>query len=104
MGEAQKQEAQNRASGLGALLGYVNGLGVGIAYSLLRSQTETISLPLAGLGVGLAAMTASDVPLVLARVSNPKTWGLSGWVSDLIPHVIYGLVTVLTYEALRDEE
>lgn len=101
-GNAQKPEVQNRESGVGALLGYVNGVGVGVIYGLLRAQTKDVSMPLAGIGVGLAAMAASDVPLVASGVSDPKTWGLSGWLSDLIPHLIYGLVTVAAYEALSD--
>jgi hypothetical protein len=47
-------------------------------------------------------MAASDVPMVALKVSNPKTWGVSGWLSDLVPHLIYGLVTVATVEALSD--
>ena len=97
------QQAKNRESGLGALLGYVNGLGTGVVYGLLRSQSETVPLPLAAIGVGLAAMVASDVPLIVSRVSNPKSWGVSGWAADLIPHLIYGLVTVVTYESLTAE-
>jgi hypothetical protein len=100
-GEKQDQTAQNRESGLGALLGYVNGLGTGVVYGLVRSQLEEVPIPLASIGVGLTAMAASDVPLIALRVSNPKTWGVSGWLSDVIPHLIYGLVTVSTYEALR---
>ena len=91
---SQDETAQNRESGLGALLGYVNGLGMGVAYGLLRSQLDELPLPLAGIGVGLLAMAASDVPLVALKVSNPKTWGISGWAADVIPHLIYGLVTV----------
>lgn len=98
----QDQTAQNRQSGLGALLGYVNGLGTGVAYSLLRAQSDEVSLALAGTLVGLAAMAASDVPLVVLKASDPKTWGVSGWLSDLIPHLIYGFVTVATYEALSN--
>jgi hypothetical protein len=45
-------------------------------------------------------MAASDVPLVSLKVTNPRTWGLSGWLSDAIPHLIYGIVTVATYEAI----
>lgn len=101
-GGSQDQTAQHRESGLGALFGYVNGLGTGIAYGLLREQFDEVPLPLATIGVGLAAMAASDVPLIALRVSNPKTWGISGWFSDLIPHLIYGLVTASTYEALRN--
>lgn len=24
-----------------------------------------------------------------------NSWGASGWVADIVPHVIYGLVTVI---------
>ena len=102
---AQDEKAQNRESGLGALLGYVNGLGVGALYGLLRSQVdEDVSLPLMGVLVGASAMAASDVPLVSLKVSNPKTWGVSGWASDAIPHLIYGLVTAGVYQLLADNE
>lgn len=95
----QDAQAQNRESGLGALLGFVNGLGVGALYGLFRSQTKHVSLPLASLGVGALAMAASDIPLIGLRVSDPKSWGVSGWASDAIPHFIYGMTTVLVYEA-----
>jgi hypothetical protein len=98
----EDETAQNRASGLGALLGYMNGLGMGLIYGLLRSQREEVSIPLASIGVGLAAMAASDIPLVTLKVSNPKTWGVSGWAADIIFHLIYGLATVTTFEALRN--
>lgn len=97
---AQDQAAQNRESGLGALLGYVNGLGTGVLYGLVRSRFDSIPVPLAAPLVGLTAMAASDIPLVSLRLTNPKTWGLSGWLSDAIPHLIYGIVTVATYEAI----
>ncbi|TMB90608.1 MAG: hypothetical protein E6J44_02235 [Chloroflexi bacterium] len=99
---SEDQTAQNRESGLGALLGYVNGLGVGVAYGLLRSRQDDIPIPLAGIGVGLAAMAASDIPLIALRVSNPKTWELSGWAADAIPHLVYGLVTAIVYDALTN--
>jgi len=84
---SQDPATQNRESGLGALLGYVNGLGAAIAYGLLRTRLKRVSIPLAGIGVAL-------------RVSNPKTWGFAGWAADIIPHLVYGLVTLITYEAL----
>jgi hypothetical protein len=37
-------------------------------------------------------------------MSNPKTWGFAGWAAEIIPHFIYGLVTVITYEALYSAE
>lgn len=97
---SNNQSAQNRESGLGCLLGYGNGLGTRVIYGILRSQFEEVPAQLAAPLVGLTAMAASDVPLVALRVSNPKTWGISGWLTDTIPHLIYGIVTVATYEAL----
>ena len=97
---SKDQSAQNRESGLGALLGYVNGLGTGVIYGILRSRFDEIPAPLAAPLVGLTAMVASDVPIVALRVGNPKTWGISSWLADTIPHLLYGIVTVATYEAL----
>lgn len=94
------EKAQNRQSGLGALFGYMTGLGVGVAYGLLRVGMDAPSNPLAGIGTGLAAMAASDIPIAMSGVSDPKTWSTADWASDVIPHLIYGLVTVATYEAV----
>ncbi len=96
----QDQKAQSRETGIGALLGYMNGLGVGAAYGALRTQMNGKSIPLTGIAIGLISMTASDIPLVALKISNPKTWGVSGWASDVIPHLIYGLITASAYEAL----
>jgi hypothetical protein len=75
---SKDQSAQNRESGLGALLGYVNGLGIGVIYGMIRSRSDEIPSPLSAALVGLTAMAASDIPMVALRVSNPKTWGISG--------------------------
>lgn len=98
---SEDQTAQNRESGLGALLGYVNGLGTGALYGIIRSQFDEMPLLLAAPLVGLTAMAASDIPLVSLRVTDPKTWGVSGWLADAIPHLVYGIVTVATHEALK---
>lgn len=92
--------AQNRASSLGALLGYLTGLGVGGLYGLCRSGVKKLPLPLGGVGVGLTAMAASDTPLITFGITHPKDWGTSGWAADIIPHLIYGFVTTAAYEAL----
>lgn len=50
--------------------------------------------------VGLGAMAASDLPIALTGVSDPATWSTTDWLSDVIPHLVYGLVTVEVYEAI----
>lgn len=99
-GESESEKRQHRESGIGALFGYLTGLGVGTAYGSLRPAIATVPTPIAGVGIGLVAMATSDAPIVALRVSDPKTWGVSGWLSDIIPHLIYGLVTAYVYEAI----
>jgi hypothetical protein len=93
-----RQTAQQRASGLGALLGYATGLGVGTAYGVLRLGLPSVPVPLAGILLGATAMAASDVPKL--DVTDPAEWGTSGWLADIIPHLAYGLVTAAVYEGL----
>jgi hypothetical protein len=93
------QTAQNRKSGLGALMGYVTGLGVGTAYGLIRPRLGDVSIPFAAVGLGLAAMAGSDVPATALGVTDPTTWPASSWLSDAVPHLAYGLVTAVAYEA-----
>jgi hypothetical protein len=33
-------------------------------------------------------------------VTAPATWLLNSWVSDLVPHLSYGLMTPVAYDAL----
>ena len=95
------EEAGNRRSAAGALLGYALGVGLGAAYGLVRSSAGGPALlPLAGLGVGLAAMTAADGAYALSGASDPREWSTADWVSDLIPHLVYGMVTVAAYEVV----
>ena len=39
-------------------------------------------------------MAGSDVPAVATGATDPKTWGTSGWLADIVPHAIYGLLTL----------
>lgn len=93
-------KGDNRKSAIGALLGYLTGLQVGMLYGLARSRMRRVPALVAGIGVGLAAMAASDVPSTLAGVTKPATWGASGWAADVVPHLAYGVVTAAAYEAI----
>ncbi len=97
---ATGSQANNRRSAAGALLGYALGIGLGGAYGLVRPGLGQMSTPLAGVTVGLAAMTAADASYAVTGASDPKTLTVTDWISDLLPHIIYGLVTVATYETI----
>lgn len=93
--------AEQRRSGLGSLMGYVVGLGVGAGYGLVRPIAKS-SLALDGAALGLAAMLASDAPSVALGKTNPATWGFAGWAADVVPHLAYGLVAAVVYAAFTD--
>ncbi|MDQ3302642.1 MAG: hypothetical protein M3518_04750 [Actinomycetota bacterium] len=97
----EDETAQNRKSGLGALSGYVVGLGVGTAYGLVRPHLGDVSIPLAGLGLALVAMAGADVPAATLGVTAPATWPVSTWMMDFGFHLPYGLVTAVAYEAFN---
>ena len=79
-----------------------SGLGVATLYGALRPHLRWIPVPVAGIALGLAAMAASDVPISMSGVSDPATWAPEDWAADLIPHLIYGLVTAVAYDAFAE--
>ncbi len=97
------ERAGNRRTGIGSLMGYVTGLGVGTLYGALRVFTNKVPIPVAGLGLGAAAMAGSDVPIAALGVSDPRTWTRVDWLSDAVPHLAYGIVTAIAYDALTRE-
>lgn len=90
---------QHRTHGLGSLLGYVTGLGVGAAYGAVRSHVS-LPTPAAAVLLGGAVMAGSDVPATALGVTDPTEWPTSSWVADIIPHLTYGAVTAMSFSAL----
>ncbi len=92
----------NRLSGLGPLLGLATGVGIGAAYGAVTELTGRPH-PFAGAAaVGAAAMAGTSAPMALLGVSDPREWGAEAWLADAIPHLAYGAVTGLTYDAMHD--
>jgi hypothetical protein len=98
-GDDDRTEA--RRGGLGTLLGYATGAGVGVAALFLGERAGRGGLLGRGLALGAAAMAASMVPMTAQGLTDPREWGLEGWVSDAVPHAAYGLAAVAALRALR---
>jgi hypothetical protein len=96
--EAKKAES-NRLTGAGALMGYAVGLGLGALYGALRSEVEHLPTPVAAAGLSLAAMAGGDGPAIALGATKPGEWSLASWLSDIVPHAIYGIVTAAAFEA-----
>lgn len=79
-------------------MGHATGTGVALVYALLRGRTGSIPTPLAGVALAIAAMAVGDLPPILSGTTDPRRWGARGWLSDLVPHLVYGLVTAGAYD------
>jgi uncharacterized membrane protein len=100
-----KARRRNRIAGLGPLAGIGTGVGVGAVAGLLRSAGVRLPTAIGGPLLGAAAMLASDAPLALLGISDPRRWSAVDWVSDAVPHLVYGVTTHATLvAAARAEE
>lgn len=99
-------ERENRLEGLGPLLGsgvgVVVGAGVGAVHRFLSRRGRRVPTPVAVVLVAAAAMALSDVPLKVFGLSDPTTWSAKDWTSDIVPHLVYGVVTVATVRAASE--
>ncbi|SDY14908.1 hypothetical protein SAMN05444365_101839 [Micromonospora pattaloongensis] len=94
-----EQQASNRRSGLGPLLGYGIGLTTSVAFALL-TKGRRVPLPVAAVLLGAAAMVAANTPLTALGVTNPRRWSRNDWLSDIGPHLAYGLASAATWNRL----
>jgi hypothetical protein len=90
----------NRRTGLGSLSGLVTGVGVGAAFGLLRRFGVRLPLPVGAVVTGLTAMAVTDGSMAALKVTDPRTWSGTDWLSDVVPHLVYGAVTYATLRAL----
>jgi hypothetical protein len=97
-GEGETRD--NRLAGLGPLSGAATGVGVGVLFGLFRWAGFRLPGPVGAVVVGGTAMAAADLSMTGLGVTNPKEWGAAGWLSDALPHVAYGAVTVATLHGL----
>jgi hypothetical protein len=83
----------NRISGLGALTGYAAGIGMGLILGLAYALGWRPALPVSALVATVLALVGTNGPMTVLGVTDPRTWGLVGWISDLIPHFGYGVLS-----------
>ncbi len=90
----------NRISGLGALTGYAAGIGIGVIFGLAYSLGWRPGWLVATMAATVGALVGTNGPMVALGVTDPRGWGMLGWISDLIPHFGYGVVTALVLHYL----
>lgn len=97
---SDSEAAVNRRTGIGSLLGYANGLGVGAVYGILRPLLRRVPVAIGALAAGAAVMALSDVPASRSGATDTKTWSAADWTADVIPHALFGLALALSFDAL----
>jgi hypothetical protein len=96
-GEGETRD--NRVQGLGPLTGLVAGVGVGVLAGLARAAGLRTT-PLVGTALTTAGvLVAANGPMTALGITDPRTWSATDWVSDLVPHLAYGVVVRTTMDA-----
>ncbi|MFC4149695.1 hypothetical protein ACFO0M_25895 [Micromonospora mangrovi] len=95
-----EDRAANRRAGLGPLLGYGTGIAAGAAFGLLAARRR-LPVPVAVGLLGGGVMAVSDGSMTVLGVTDPRRWGRAGWLSDIVPHLAYGMAAAATWWRLR---
>jgi hypothetical protein len=82
--------AANRSAGLGPLLGYLAAVGASLAFVGVTGRRRP-PLPVAAAALGATAMLTADGPMAALGVTDPRRWSRVDWLSDLVPHLAYGV-------------
>ncbi|WP_448615231.1 hypothetical protein [Modestobacter sp. URMC 112] len=91
----------NRVQGLGALTGIVAGIGIGVLVGLARAAGFR-SRPLVGTAlITGGVLVATNGPMTVLGVTDPRTWSATDWTSDIVPHVAYAAVVETTMDAFQ---
>lgn len=96
----QGDDRDNRVSALGALTGIAAGVGTGVLLGVARAAGFRPGGALTAAAATAAVLVASNGPMTAVGVTDPRSWGATDWVSDLIPHVAYAATTAAVLEAL----
>jgi hypothetical protein len=92
---------QNRLQGLGPLTGLVAGVGVGVLTGLARAAGLR-SQPLVGTALTtVGVLIGANGPMTVLGITDPRTWSATDWISDVVPHLAYGMVVKTTMDAFE---
>ena len=91
----QGETRDNRVEALGALSGLVSGIGVGGLVGLARASGVRTGTLL----TTLIVLVSTNGPMTVLGITDPRTWSRADWISDVVPHLAYGVVVTTTLDA-----
>ena len=93
------EKRSNRVQGLGPITGLAAGVGIGVVVGLVRAAGYR-SQPLVGtLLTTLGVLVATNGPMTVLGITDPRTWSATDWASDVVPHLAYAAVVKTTMDA-----
>jgi hypothetical protein len=94
-----EEKRSNRVQGLGPLTGLAAGVGMGVLAGLARAAGIRTS-PLVGTALTtVGVLIGSNGPMTVLGITDPRTWSTTDWISDVVPHLAYGVVVKTTMDA-----
>ncbi len=90
----------NRVAGLAPLTGLGVGVGLGAAFGLARWLGWRPAPFTGAIGVTLSALVGANAPMTVLGTTDPRTWTITDWVADVVPHLAYGAVTAAVLDHL----
>jgi hypothetical protein len=94
-----EETRRNRVQGLGPLTGLVAGVGVGVLTGAARAAGLRSQGLVGTLLTTAGVLVAANGPMTALGITDPRTWSATDWVSDLVPHLVYGAVLTSTMDA-----
>ncbi|MFD7683688.1 hypothetical protein [Streptomyces sp. NPDC060187] len=91
---------KNRIAGLAPMSGFAAGLGMGAVLSVARAAGWRPSLTTEYTVATLGALIGTNGPMTVLGVTDPRTWSATDWISDVVPHLAYAVVTVGVLERM----
>ena len=85
------EQQKNRIEGLGPLLGISAGVLTGAVLGVARGLGWRPSAFTAALVPAAVALVAGNAPMTVLKVTDPRKWSASDWVSDVLPHLAFGV-------------
>lgn len=92
----------NRVQGLGPLTGTMAGIGTGALLGVVRGAGWRPGPVTGGLTATAVVMVGTNGPMTALGITDPRTWSLSSWLTDILPHLAYAFVTLAVLDLIED--
>lgn len=68
-------------------------MGIGAALGLCRAAGWRAGLAASTVTAAVTARVAGSVPMAAPLITDPRQWSAADWLSDIVPHAAYGMLT-----------